>query len=458
MIHDFTSPLMTLRYDASQEPYIAVELASQRSNSKSSFFTDTASTASFARTALLSIGFLLLHIFAAVCVPPMLATREGLAPLSPYGEKVTNEVSVGLTNLQRTFRTVSVNCSFISIVKANRTLFVDVASQMQGFRDKRQLSLHTSRLSRNVAFGPSSSISEPFLVARAFVTGVDEIQLQATITSNFSEMKSLLVTWQFFNPVAERYRSSSQILLSILIAMPLLHSWLSVHRAKDSWTQVFLVLIGVTGVLATSPLASYLKCTFADSIAAHAFSAVFIAVLRLFFVREFGLLLNGTPSSVLTGLALIAGFAAYAVVDMAVSFLREHAIASGGGNHVLMSERMQMWADAGFALLLLALGVLLRLPSDCADQRRVWLLRCFSGLSLAVTAFADVICPLGALFRQSLMPEMLMLAVHGNIAAAALTFFRFTEGEEYRVIDVGGDAENIGLEVAGEFTTESEGF
>jgi heme/copper-type cytochrome/quinol oxidase subunit 4 len=223
-----------------------------------------------------------------------------------------------------------------------------------------------------------------------------------------------------------------------MIGVTLLVSVLYVHKNTESYKQIFLIIIGATGVVAMSPLVSFLHLEPAPNRTMHGFTAIFTASMRFFFVVELWLLRRDrTALRAFDVLSLIVFFTAYAAVDGAALCDHEEAIVSGATDAaaILPLEAVRIWIDGCFAVVILVLCILVPVASDLVNQRRASLLRCCSGLSLAVTAFSDIFCPLSGFSRFSILPWMLLSAVHGSIAAALLTFFRSIADGEYKTLN-----------------------
>jgi hypothetical protein len=105
--------------DANDAPYDSLGLP-QKPRARSAFFCDTASSASFAKAAALSAGFLLVHVFAALRVPPLVITQHELVPLDPSAGQNATDVNITLANRQAAHRAISVNCSLISTARSAR--------------------------------------------------------------------------------------------------------------------------------------------------------------------------------------------------------------------------------------------------------------------------------------------------------------------------------------------------
>jgi hypothetical protein len=106
---------------------------------------------------------------------------------------------------------------------------------------------------------------------------------------------------------------------------------------SESFTQIFLLVIGITGVFSSNPLTYFIKNTGAGArISDHILMSVFTAVFRLFLLLELEML-RGKSSAPATILVILFGvfFGFYATVDAAASYDR--------ATHVLQSERLLLY-------------------------------------------------------------------------------------------------------------------
>jgi uncharacterized membrane protein len=217
---------------------------------------------------------------------------------------------------------------------------------------------------------------------------------------------------------------------------------------SESYTQVFLLILGVTGVFASNPLALFFIKGSEIRISDHVLMAVFTACYRLFILIQLELL-RSHNSSVKTWVTVVLGivFGLYATVDAAASYDRATHVASSEVivPIVLQTEYALMACHAVYLLASVIHVVIAIIQNAGANTRRI----VFFGISLAVTGVVTGICQIYFVLvnknMYSVVPQMLLSSVHVTLAAITLFLLHSSSGAEYRPMDDSKQQQEAGM-------------
>jgi hypothetical protein len=212
--------------------------------------------------------------------------------------------------------------------------------------------------------------------------------------------------------------------------------------STDSFTQIFLIILSINGLLSTFSI---------SNVSEYIFKAVFITIFRLFVIIEIEIARKShTGLNIFVMFILVILFGLYAVIDATALF--ERAL-NNDSNAILQSEKVRMWTHLcyGFGLL-----VFILLTWDSGNGRRFFLSVSLGIVSVSVTLFAEVGCVLKSWLQHSIIPNMLMLSIHSTFTSMLLFFLRSGEELVYKGIENVPDDSNIGLEIETESESESE--
>jgi hypothetical protein len=108
--------------------------------------------------------------------------------------------------------------------------------------------------------------------------------------ASYWSREAFLFHWDFGNSSAEKYDQSAKLLMSFLVGSVLAVLAFYLRFDSEYFTQVFLLVVGVTGVFAANPLNDFTGAAPGARISDHILMAVFIAVFRVFVLLQLELL------------------------------------------------------------------------------------------------------------------------------------------------------------------------
>ena len=424
------------------------------SNAGSHFFIESTGWWSFLTTIAMLGAFLVMHTYAALRAPPLLASKEEFFKLNSTESNVSIDVDITLSQLQDLHRFIDVNCSFIrKEVADDVTLPIDVKtsySSMLNFvtvseekQDNRKFDLK---------FTAGSNRSTAFPVIKLTVKGIDTTTIRMTVQTQYANIEGFQFHWDFNNPSAEKYCSSAKLLMSFLIGYMLVIFAFYLKFDAESFTQIFLLVLGITGVFASNPLNIFLPTSSGAKISDHILMAVFIAVFRMFLMVQLELLRshNTAPPTVLT-IVLGVFFGFYATVDAAAAYDRQAlVIASRTPDAVILpTEKALMFIDCLYIILSTGYLVLAAMMNQGANTRRVGYNGFAVCLTNLVTFITHVYFVLENIEMYSVMPQMLFSSIHVSLAAFSIFLLHCGGGPEYRPVDEknAGDEQAIMIDI-----------
>jgi hypothetical protein len=423
---------------AETEKFTDVELA-PHPNAGSRFFLEHTSVWSLLITVAMLTAFVFMHGSAALRSPPMLSNKEEYYKLNSTEGNVSVDIEITLSQLQEGHRFIAVNGSFVANNTLARTLPVElvVRKTLQKNYNTVLSNLDEGKKKFDIHFTGTCNRSNWFDVGHIPLAGIDTVQLRLTLTSNYDNIAGLYFRWDFANPNAAKYDQSSKLLMSFLVGYMLVVFAFYLKFDAEYFTQIFLIIVGVTGVFASNPINYLLKPKPGARIADHILMAVFTAVFRLFLLLQCELVRTHSqtpPKSLTIILAIFFGF--YAAVDAAASYDRHaHVFHSEGEVKVLFqTELANIVFSTLFAVGAIVYFVLGVIGNEGANLRRV----VFLGISIAAVASATlasrVFFPITGQYMYSLLPEMLSSATHVTFASIALFLLHSGGGREYKTI------------------------
>jgi hypothetical protein len=424
---------------AGAEKYDDVELA-PHPHAASHFFLEHTSGWSLFITIALLVAFMGMHGSAALKSPPILSSKEEYYKLNSTEGNVSVDIEITLSQLQDGHRFISVNGSFVTNnTSRSRTLPVElnVGKMLQKNYNTVQSNMNEGRKRFDISFTPGNNRSNWFDVVQVPISGVDTLQLRLTLTTTYDHIAGFCFRWDFQNPSAEKYEQSAKLLMSFLVGYMLVVFAFYLKFDAESFSQIFLLILGVTGVFASNPLNYFLKAKQGARITDHILMAVFTAVFRLFLVIQCELVRthSQTPAKVLV-IVLCIFFGFYATVDAAASYDRNaHVLhAQSPVKGLFQTEVAAIAFNILYAIGAVAYFIVSAIANEGANLRRV----VFLGVSIFAvvlsTVVPKVVFPITGAYMYSLLPEMLASWTHVTFASIALFLLHSGGGREYKSI------------------------
>jgi hypothetical protein len=203
----------------------------------------------------------------------------------------------------------------------------------------------------------------------------------------------------------------------------------------ESFTQIFLLVLGITGVFASNPLGYFLRSKGTSArISDHILLAVFTAVFRLFLLLELEMLRAhaAAPKTLLVVLLAIF-FAFYATVDAAAGYDRQTHVLQAEAEVpvVLQTETALLALDGSYVAVSLIYLIVAAVQNDGVNVRRLW----FFGFAViatgGVTLLTQVCFLLLNKYMYSVLSSMLFCSIHITVASMAIFLLHSGGGPEY---------------------------
>jgi hypothetical protein len=413
---------------------------SPRANSGSHFYLEHASPGSL----LLALGmlslFLLMHLGGALRAPPLLSSTDEFYTVNNINRNASIDVAFTLTHLEASHRYVALNGSLVPKDKSTGFMrLVTVAVRLKRLEpySVNETNEPDGRTSTMVVFVPGNNESSAFNVLHTGMYESGTLEITATITMNFSGIVGLLFHWEFQNPSAEKYDRSSKLLVSFLIGYTLVVFVRDLRLDTESFTQVFLVVVGIAGVLASNPLSYFMAPAKGARISDHVLMSAFEGVFRMFLVSQMELLRrHSTTPSRLFLVVVGVFFGVYAIAQAVAAYDRQSHLAQAERAIVIVlkAEMVVMGFDIAFSIGSLIYLVVAAIGNDGMNTRRTVLV----GVSLigiiVATLVSDVFFVLTGKKMYTPAPSLLLSSTHVTFAALALFLLHTDSGRKYDAI------------------------
>jgi hypothetical protein len=442
----FTAP------KAAEETFTDVKLAAH-ANAGSHFFLEHASTWSLLVSLAMLATFLVMHGYGAIRAPPILADKEEYYALNTTEGNVSIDVDITLSQLQAGHRFVTVNGSLVPRDASKAfTLPVEVSVRCTYLKNYNVTSKDANdvKSKSDLVYVAGENHTNFFEVTHANVLEIDTLQIRTTIQTDFATIGGFLFHWDFANPSAEKYDRSSKLLMSFLVGYMLVVFALYLKFDAESFTQIFLLVIGVTGVFASNPLTYFFPPGPGAHISDHIFMSVFQAVFRVFLIAQLELLRSHATSPPTIFLVILGVvFAFYATVQAAATYDRQAHVLQSQREQliVLQTELALMILDGIFALGSIIYLIIAAVANEGANPRRV----CLIGVSLlgivCSVLVSEVFFVLTGKKMYTTVPSLLTSSTHVTFAAIGLFLLHTGGGRQYDAIADQAKAEVVGMDI-----------
>jgi hypothetical protein len=270
------------------------------------------------------------------------------------------------------------------------------------------------------------------------VEGIDTIQIRLSARADFTKVAGIQFSWNFANPSADKYNRSTKLLLSFLVAYMLVLYAFYLKFDSESFTQVYLLVLGITGVFASNPINYFFPSVPGANVSDHILLAIFIAIYRMFLILELEMLRSHStrPKTVLVAVLAII-FAFYATVDAAAGYDRQTHIANSEIETatVLQTEIARACLHSVYSIIALVYLIIAGVSNDGLNTRRLF----FFGFSVISTVFVTLLSDVCLLFTNvwmySVKPSLLATSIMTTLAALTLFLLHTGGGPEYVGLD-----------------------
>jgi hypothetical protein len=448
---------------AESEKFSDVELA-LHPGSGSHFFLEHTSLWSLLIAVVILIAFVAMHGYAAIRSPPVIASKEEYYRMNATNENVSIDVEITLNQLIPEHRFVSVNGSLVTNdTTTSRVLPIDLTVHKTTQKNfvAVESNFHEGRRRIDLSFTAGNNRSSSFAVTRVQARDIDTLQLRLSLGTHYKSIAGFLFRWEFGNSIAEKYDQSSKLLMSFLVGYMLVVFAFYLRFDSELFTQVLLIVVGVTGVFAANPLNYFVKAQQRARIIDHTLMAVFIAVFRLFVILGLELIRTHSqtpPRTLVAALAVV--FAFYATLDAAASYDR-HSHLQHAENEVKVifkTEAARVLFDIVFAVGSVGYFVVAAVANEGANLRRVIYFGIVVAAIASTTFISHVVFLATGAFMYTLLPDMLVCSTHVTFAAITLFLLHSAGGPAYKSLETQAKEEQqpMGFEDASDGSGSSD--
>jgi hypothetical protein len=266
-------------------------------------------------------------------------------------------------------------------------------------------------------FAPGRAASASFQLAFLPVA-FDFFDSLINVSSTFSGISSLSLEWTFSTLQGKRDFQDERRLFSLLLAVLGVFCARSATFERDSFTQLFALLLAAAGAFACNPLAS-LGDRDALRISDHCLAALFDAILRLYFMIGLELLrtraqVPGRP----VALAFGAFFGIYAIVDATAGYDREVSwlTAATENAELFQSEQMLIVFHTIYICISAVEMVSAGISHDLRKVRRCVFFVTGAWIIDASTFSIQILCVIAEQGTKTVALRMIVAAVNGGVA------------------------------------------
>lgn len=420
---------------AKGDGYNDVDLAPNQKGG-SHFFIEGSTKLSLITTLGMMAVFLAMHAYAAFKAPPLLAVKEDYFKLNSSEGNVSIDVDVTLSQLLDSHRFISINGSLVA-KDANLKKEMSATLSTRTTSLKNFAIVHNDQDDRhtvNLAWKGGCNRSTGFFVDRSDVVGVDTLQVRMSMQTDYTGLDGFLFTWSFANPSAEKYARSAKLLMSFLVGYMLVVFVFYLKFDAESFSQIYLLVLGVAGVMASNPLGLLLGDSVGVRIADQVLLAAFVALVRLFTLLEFEMLRKHevkVPTWLL--LVLLVVFGIYATIDATAGYDRHSHIvhAEQAAAVVLQSEVFALCGHAIYFVGGLVWCILAWVSNQGANPRRMGYFAFVFCLGSVATLVLNGLCVVKNWGMYSVVREMLFISVQITIASITMFLLHSGGGPEY---------------------------
>jgi hypothetical protein len=285
-------------------------------------------------------------------------------------------------------------------------------------------------------FDDGAQNSSLFHITAIAVGAADEIEVCFTCSDGFADLVCLSLVWSLCNPGAYRSLHAAQLLLAFMVVDMFIVYTFCLKFDSEKWTQMFLLVLGIAGIIRANPVASlWPDSDFIDR-SAFILSSVFIGVYSLFLTMQFHLTNVKTVADddVTTAVTAVV-FAVYAVLDATTEIHRRTRIlANVRPEMTLRGESVLMIVDSVCITLSFSELGYTAVRNEGANFRKLVLFAVAIIATNTVTFLTQVWFPLQNIYMDSPFPQLLYLWVHESVVSALLFLLRPEEMQAYKEI------------------------
>ena len=407
----------------------------------SHFFIEGASKASYYITLLLMAAFFAMHFYSVYNTPPSIIQKEEFFELNTTVDK-SIEIDVTLSQIQDLHRFVQVNASLVradpTSEKSQQFSSTTTITFLQNYNTLSSEKDDNKTYIIKFEAGSNKSTFFPVLQKSTIPKNCDSIRLEITTESDFTGIKGFDFTWAFANPSADKYFDSAKLLMSFLIGYMLVVFLFYLKFDAESFTQIFIIIMGVAGIMFSNPLTFISPTSAGIRFASNILESVFLNIYKIFLFVELELLRShsNTPKTAFTVVISII-FGVFSMIEAAASNDRTVLMQTTSSvvNAALPTERAMAGINSIVSLALIAFFIVAAIQNQGTNPRRLVLF----GVAVFTTAITSLITqvyfPLAGLFTTTYAPSLLYISTCVTNAAFEIFMLHCGSGIEYDKMD-----------------------
>jgi hypothetical protein len=427
------------------------------------FFVDSAPPRSILAVFLVLALFIGIHVAVAWRAPKIITYTDDRFALREGEGNASIDLDLAYSQLDELHRFLDVNCTVVKRVPSSRNvgLDVDIGSRSVFLKNETVVNSVSSKPQTvKIEFLGGSKTSSSFTIMHREVHDYDSVRLRLTITTDFESIEAFAFRSSFANPSAFAFSKAARIFLALLLGYMLVVYLSFLSFDEEIFTELFCILLGVTGILACNPLTLFLRSGESARLSDHVFLAAFVALFRMFLLLQLELIRgrSASPNVLLVFLAAVF-FCGYATVDAGASFDRALLFADAETERMIVLPTEALFIDFDIAYtVVFGLWLFLALiHSRGFAGKRLFVVAALTVVGMMAVVFSHLVCVRTAAFAYTLLPTMVYSTVH-MVAAAFALFFLHSDGEpHYKPILAGEESLEIADEISSGDAIE-EGF
>ena len=426
-----------------EEGFSDVELV-ENPNSAYPIFIDTTSAYNYVSTIVLLLAFVILHVYSVTRVPAMLSNKSEFFDLSQY-KKDYVDIDLSLSQILQNHKFINIDFVIESDGVADKDYTYNLDSTIMFCLDSIKTLDKGIKITSKILKG--QKYSEKTELLHTAVNDYSSIKIQIKINGQIVKLNGITFYWSFFNPNSERYIKSYNILISFLIIYMLAIYLISLKFNIQTFHQIFLLIIGVSGIFSTNPLGFILQVYSSNHISNYLLMAVFSCLLRMYMLILVIKFKNGVPSTPILIITSFA-FALYAAIKTDASYNRSLLENNQGNDLTLLpSEKLLSLIDLIYSITLTIFIVISYINRDISNTRRIIFYSITSVILILSTCFTDFYYLFANIFKFNGIQKVLENSIHVSCASFLLFMFHQSDEKEYQEFNDNKNDEPMVLDI-----------
>jgi hypothetical protein len=419
------------RFMASAPPppspdFETVELA-LKSKLSSKLFIDSSRFSALALVTGECLVFFVVHLFTLIHMRASSGSGQEYHPLLDPFHDVPLSMEINITNLQSGYRFVSMSVAMVAQNASGDYDFPVEWAAEASFYVGSDL-VNTIRIDNHtvpVHFRNGSTHSTFFEIGHYPVLNIDILQLKIVLEKAMPTMVGAVFEWGWAGNSNISDHRRVKLVLSILIGGALVWYGSQFELGAEPLTQFWAVLIGITGVFCSNPLAFVFGSESSINSFDYVAVSLFMVCLRMFFILQFDLIWRHRTAPSRTVIQLNAVFfTLYAVADAAVSYRSGFAV-----------ECVRFGFHVVYALYAIRYLIGAALEHDHMHLRRVVVFGASLFAHLGMTFMIDGLFWYWKKWESSHRGELFQLSLAMTMAAYLIIVVRHDASAEYNPLE-----------------------